>query len=59
MKLSDDRYELAGTAKRLHYLPQAASPYFIEGLGQVNEGHKEVAMLLLAYLLELACSKII
>lgn len=49
----------AGTAKRLHYLPQAASPYFIEGLGQVNEGHKEVAMLLLAYLLELACSKII
>ena len=36
MKLSDDRYKLAGTAKRLHYLPQAASPYFIEGLGQVK-----------------------
>ena len=36
VKLWDDRYELAGIAKRLHYLPISASAYFIEGLGQVN-----------------------
>ena len=56
-KLAEDRYKLAGTAKLLHYLPKAASVHRIEGLGQVDEGHKEdVAMLLLANFLKLACS---
>lgn len=48
VKLSDDCYELAGKAKRLHYFPRALSAYRIEGLGQVKEGH-EVVMLLLAF----------
>ena len=34
VKLWDDRYELAGIAKLLHYLPNSASAYFIEGLGR-------------------------
>ena len=41
-------YELVGTAKLLLRLPQAVSAYRIEGLGQVNKSHKEVAILLLA-----------
>ena len=41
-------YELVGTAKLLLLLPQAVSAYRIEGLGQVNKSHKEVAILLLA-----------
>ena len=34
------RYELAGTAKLPLYLPQTVCAYRIEGLGQVNKGHK-------------------
>ena len=49
MKLSHGRYEFAGTAKLLLCLPQAVSAYRIEGLGQVSKGHKEVAILLLAF----------
>lgn len=47
MKLSDDCNELASTAKRLHDL----SADRIEGLGQVDEGHEEVAVSLLAFFL--------
>ena len=36
----DGRYELAGTAKLLLYLPQTVCAYRIEALGQVNKGHK-------------------
>ena len=53
VKLSNDRYELAGTAKILHYLLQDVSSYLIEGLGQINDGPKEVATLLLSIFLEL------
>ena len=49
MKLSYGRYEFAGTAKLLLCLPQAVSAYRIEGLGQVSKGHKEVAILLMAF----------
>ena len=55
--LSDDRYEPDWTAKLLHYLPQAVYAHRIEGLGQVNYGHEEDAMLLTAFFLELAWSK--
>ena len=53
MKLSNDRFELAGTAKIFHYLLQDVSSHRIEGLGQINDGPKEVAMLLPSILLEL------
>lgn len=53
MKLSNDRFELAGTAKIFHYLQQDVSSHRIEGLGQINDGPKEVAMLLPSILLEL------
>ena len=49
VKLSYGRYEFAGTAKLLLCLPQAVSAYHIEGLGQVSKGHKEVAILLMAF----------
>ena len=49
VKLSYGRYEFAGTAKLLLCLPQAVSAYRIEGLGQVSKGHKEVAILLMAF----------
>ena len=49
VKLSYGRYEFAGTAKRLLCLPQTVSAYRIESLGQVSKGHKEVAILLLAF----------
>lgn len=55
--LSDDRYEPDWTAKLLHYLPQAVYAHRIEGLGQVNYGHVEDAMLLTAFFLELTWSK--
>ena len=49
VKLSYGRYEFAGTAKLLLCRPQAVSAYRIEGLGQVSKGHKEVAILLMAF----------
>ena len=49
VKLSYGRYEFAGTAKLLLCLPQTVSAYRIEGLGQVSKGHKEVAILPLAF----------
>ena len=49
VKLSYGRYEFAGTAKLLLCLPQTVSAYRIEGLGQVSKGHKEVAILLMAF----------
>ena len=53
----DDRHEPDWTAKLLHYLPQAVYAHRIEGLGQVNYGHEEDAMLLFTFFLELAWSK--
>ena len=57
MELSDNRDESAGVAKLLHYLPQALSADRIEDLGQIDEGHEEVAVLLLVFFLELTCCK--
>ena len=57
MELSDNRDESAGAAKLLHYLPQALSADRIEGLGHINQGYEEVAVLLLAFFLELTCCK--
>ena len=57
MTLLDDRYGLAETARILHYFPQAVFPHRIEGFGQINEGHKMVAILPLAFFLELACNE--
>lgn len=57
MKLLDDRYGVAETARILHYFPQAVSSHRIEGFGQINEGHKMVAILPLAFFLERACSE--
>lgn len=57
MELLDNRGEYAETPKLLTYHPQAMSADRIEGLGQVDEGQEEVAMLLLAFFLELACGR--
>ena len=53
VKLSNDRYELAGTAKIFRYLLQDVSSHRIESLSRINDGPKEVAMLLPSILLEL------
>ena len=57
VNLLDDRHGLAETARILHYFPQAVFSHCIEGFGQINEGHKMVAILPLAFFLELACSE--
>ena len=57
VNLLDDRHGLAETARILHYFPQAVFSHCIEGFGQINEGHKMVAILTLAFFLELACSE--
>ena len=46
MKLSDGHCDLARTAKLLNYLPQVVSAHRTEGLSKVNEGPKEVAIIL-------------
>jgi hypothetical protein len=57
MELSHDCDEIAGAAKLLHDFPQAFSADRIESLGQIDKGHEEVAVLLLALFLKLAGSK--
>ena len=57
MELTDNRDELAWTAKLLHYLPQAISADSVEGLCEIDKSHEQVIVLLLAFFLELACSK--
>ena len=57
MELTDNRDELAWTAKLLHYLPQFISADSVDGLCEIDKSHEQIAVLLLAFFLELVCSK--
>ena len=57
MTLPNHMDETAWAAKLGHDLPEALMTDCVEGLGQVNEDRVELAILLLAFLLELLSRK--
>ena len=57
MEVTNNCSKPAGATKLLHDFPQAFPADSVKGIGKINKCHKEVAVLLLAFLLELLCRK--
>ena len=49
--------EFAGSGKFLHDRPQVISADHVERICQIDKGHVEVALLLLAFFLDLTCNE--